>query len=447
MTATTAAPAPLITRAEGRSEGGRTFQPVILGADIGVYALARAFHEGYGARSVVVSLTVTGPVADSTILENVVLGADASPEDLVAALRDVAARFGAGAGADATVGAEGTEAPQLLLLANTDWLVRFLVTHRAELEQWYTVPFLGEELLGRLADKARFAALCEELGIRTPRTVVQDFAGADDAGWAPVAVDLPYPLIAKAANSADYERLSFPGKKKVYQVDTAAELEALWVTLRDVGFRGSFVVQEMIPGDDTQMRSITCYVDRGGVVTLSCCAHVLLEEHTPSGLGNPAAMITGNFEAMLEQAHRLLVGTGYTGFANFDVKVDPRDGSAQFFEVNPRIGRNNHYVLAAGANPARFLVQDHVDGTAVEPVVVEREVLYSIVPHRLLLRYVLDPALRAKVTGLIRARATAHPLRYRAETRLRRRLYVAAAAINQVRKFRRYYPEVTGTGL
>ncbi len=435
-----AAPAaPLITRAEGRSPGGRAFQPVILGADIGVYALARAFHEGYGARSVVVSLTVTGPVADSTILENVVLGGDATPEQMVAALRDVAARFGGGSG--------GEEAPQLLLLANTDWLVRFLVTHRAELEQWYTVPFLGEELLARLADKARFAELCTELGIATPRTVVQDFTAAADAAWAPVAVDLPFPVIAKAANSADYERLSFPGKKKVYQVDSAAELEALWRTLAAAGFGGRFVVQEMIPGDDTQMRSITCYVDTRGVVTLSCCAHVLLEEHTPSGLGNPAAMITGRFDDMLEQAHRLLLGTGYVGFANFDVKVDPRDGSAQFFEVNPRIGRNNHYVLAAGANPARFLVEDRVDGAAVEPVVVEREVLYSIVPHRLLLRYVLDPTLRAKVVGLIRARATAHPLRYRPETRLRRRLYVLAASVNQVRKFRRHYPEVTGTGL
>ncbi|MBX9245759.1 hypothetical protein ICW40_13200 [Actinotalea ferrariae] len=431
-----------MTHAEGRSAGGRAFQPVILGADIGVYALARAFHEGYGARSVVVSMTVTGPVADSTILENVVLGPDATPDAMVAALRDVAARFGAG---DDGAGPDG--APQLLLLANTDWLVRFLVTHRAELEQWYTVPFLGEELLARLADKARFAELCTELGIATPRTVVQDFTGADDAAWAPVPVDLPFPAIAKAANSADYERLSFPGKKKVYQVDSAAELDELWVTLRAAGFRGRFVVQEMIPGDDTQMRSITCYVDTRGVVTLSCCAHVLLEEHTPSGLGNPAAMITGRFDDMLEQAHRLLLGTGYVGFANFDVKVDPRDGSAQFFEVNPRIGRNNHYVLAAGANPAEFLVADRVDDVAAAPVSVEREVLYSIVPHRLLLRYVLDPALRAKVQGLIRRRATAHPLRYRAETRLKRRLYVLAASVNQVRKFRRYYPEVTGTGL
>jgi D-aspartate ligase len=423
----------VIDRAEGRSAQGRPFQPVILGADIGVYALARSFHEQYGVRTVVVSLTVTGPVADSTILENVVLGADATPEQIVEAVEQVAARF-----------ADDPDRPELLLLANTDWLVRFLVTHRERLERHYTVPFLHRELLDRLADKARFAELCEELGISTPRTAVVDFA--DGVPAAP-ELDVAFPVIAKAANSADYERLSFPGKRKVYQVDSAAELAELWRTLGAVGFRGRFVVQEMIPGDDTQMRSITCYVDSRGEITLSCCAHVLLEEHTPSGLGNPAAMITGRSDAMLEQAHRLLRATDYRGFANFDVKMDPRTGEAQFFEVNPRIGRNNYYVTAAGANPTRFLVEDTVDGTAVEPVVVDREVLYSIVPHRLLRRYVLDDALRAKVDDLVRRRATAHPLRYRAERRLKRRFYVLAAAVNQVRKFRRYYPEVTSTGL
>ena len=426
----------MIERAEGRSLAGRAFQPVILGADIGVYALARSCHEAFGARSIVVSLTVTGPVADSTILENVVLGASASEAEMVAALREIAQRF-----------ASDPANPQLVLLANTDWLVRFLVQHREELEQWYTVPFLDAALLGRLADKARFAELCTELEIPTPRTVVQDFSSAGEANWQPVPVDLPFPVIAKAADSADYERLSFAGKKKVFQIADDGELRALYETLKSAGFAGRFVVQELIPGDDTHMRSITCYVDSRGRVTLSCCAHVLLEEHTPSGLGNPAAMITGRFDAMLEQAHRLLTATGYTGFANFDLKVDPRDGTAYFLEVNPRIGRNNYYVTAAGANPLPFLISDVVDGVAVEPVVVERAVLYSILPHRLLRRYVLDPALRAQVDGLKRQGRTAHPLRYRAERRWRRRLYVLLAGINQFRKFRRYYPRVTATGL
>lgn len=425
-----------VVRASGRSAAGRAFQPVILGADIGVYALARSFHEAYGVRTVVVSLSVLGPVADSSVIDNVVLGTDATPDRIVEVLGEVAARF-----------TDDPSAPELLLLANTDWLVRFLVRHRELLEPWYTVPFLDSALLDRLADKASFAELCTELGIDTPRTVVQDFAAAQEPGWAPARVDLPYPLIAKAANSADYERLSFEGKRKVYQVDSAGELDALWQRLVEVGFTGRFVVQEMIPGDDTQMRSITCYVDRTGRVTLSCCAHVLLEEHTPSGLGNPAAMITGRFEPMLAQAQRLLTSTGYVGFANFDVKVDPRDGSARFFEVNPRIGRNNYYLTAAGANPVTHLVADRVDGTEVVPVVVEREVLYSIVPVRLLRRYVLEPGLLDKVDTLVRRGATAHPLRYRAERSWRRRLYVLLAGLNQVRKFRRYYPEVTGTGL
>jgi D-aspartate ligase len=173
---------------------------------------------------------------------------------------------------------------------------------------------------------------------------------------------------------------------------------------------------------------------------------VLLEEHTPSGLGNPAAMITRRFDDMLEQARQFLVATGYVGFANFDVKVDPRDGSFRFFEVNPRIGRNNYYLTAAGANPMRFLVEDRVHGRAVEPVVVDTEILYSILPNRLLLRYVVDPALRATVVGLMKAGKVVHPLRYSEDASMKRRTYVQIALLNQVRKFRTYYPRLTSTG-
>ncbi len=410
---------------------GGPLQPVILGADIGVYALARSFHEAYGVRSIVVSGAALGPVARSRIIDNVLLGPGATPEAMVDRLVSLAGEH---------------PGKRLVLLANSDWLVRVVVRHRKRLEPHYVVPFLSEQLLDRISDKATFAEICTDLGISVPRTIVQDFAGADDAGWQPVPVDVGYPLIAKAASSADYQDVHFEGKKKVFEIGTPAELDALWTSLRTAGFRGRFLVQELVPGDDTQMRSITAYVDNGGMITLLSSAHVLLEEHTPSGLGNPAAMVTGRVDAMLEQARRFLTETGYVGFANFDVKVDPRDGSFRFFEVNPRIGRNNYYVTAAGANPMRFLVEDRVHGAAVEPVVVDREILYSILPHRLLLRYVREPALRAKVEGLIRRGAVAHPLRYRADASVARRAYVLTAMLNQVRKFRTYYPEPTATG-
>ncbi|MFD6178852.1 MULTISPECIES: carboxylate--amine ligase [unclassified Isoptericola] len=409
--------------------------PVILGGDIGVYALGRAFHELYGVTSTVISGLVPGPIADSRILRTVQVEDSHDARGLVDAALKVAAE---------TLAADPGR--RLLLLANSDWLVRTVVRHRGELEAaGYVVPFLDEELLDDISDKATFAELAEKVGIAVPRTIVQDFAGADDPSWQPVPVDVGWPLIAKAASSADYQDVEFPGKRKVFEIGTQAELDDLWRRLREAGFRGRFVAQELVPGDDTQMRSITAYVDGRGVATLMAGAHVLLEEHTPNGLGNPAAMITGDLGTMFDQARAFLAATGYRGFANFDIKVDPRDGSFAFFEVNPRIGRNNYYVTAAGANVARFVVADHVDGVALEPVVVTREVLYSILPTSLLLRYVREDGLRAKVRRL--APDTAHPLAYwAADGGAKRRAYVAAAKVNQVRKFRQWYPEPTGTG-
>ncbi|GEK19773.1 carboxylate--amine ligase [Cellulomonas xylanilytica] len=404
-------------------------QPVILGADIGVYALARSFHEAYGVTSVVVAGAALGPVAHSRIVRHEIVDDGHDPRQLVDRLVAVA---------------QSMPDRRLLLMANSDWLVRVVVQHRALLEQYYVVPFLSEHLLDQISDKATFAQICDDLGISVPRTLVQEFGAAGP--WEAVEVDLEYPLIAKAASSADYQDVEFEGKKKVFEIATPEELAWLWDALRTAGYRGRFVVQELVPGDDTQMRSITAYVDSHGEITLLCSAHVLLEEHTPSGLGNPAAMFTYRDDPMLAQARTFLASTGYRGFANFDVKVDPRTGAFRFFEVNPRIGRNNYYVTAAGANPMRFVVEDAVEGRSVPPVVVDEEILYSVVPHRLLLRYVRDPQLAARVRRLMKAKAVAHPLAYRGDLSPRRRLYVAMALVNQVRKFRRYYPEVTSTG-
>lgn len=410
------------------------FLPVILGSDIGVYALARSMHERYGVRSLVVGFAIPGPIAASRILDTVVTGT--STPEILAALDRVAAEHAG---------------ERLLLLTNMDWLVRVIVHNRAVLEPRYVIPFVGEELLDLVSDKAEFLRVCTELGIGVPATVVQDFAGAGEPGWEPLPVDFAYPVIAKAASSADYHGVSFPGKKKVYEIGTPQELAALYRALADAGYRGRFLVQDYVPGDDTQMRSVTCYADTSGRVTLRCSARVLLEERTPAARGNPAAMITEPIAPILDAAQRLLEHVGYVGYANFDVKLDPRDGTYRFFEVNPRIGRNNYYLTAAGTNPTPFLVEDVLEGRALEPVTVEGEVLYSVLPHRLLLRYVLDPALRARVRRLIRAGRAVHPLRYRADRSLRRSAYVRAAMLNHYRKYRTYYPvrrlrEVAGGG-
>lgn len=107
------------------------------------------------------------------------------------------------------------------------------------------------------------------------------------------------------------------------------------------------------------------------------------------------------------------------------------------------LARSFHEVLRREPT-SRFVVEDDIEAKRVEPVVSDREILYSLVPQRLLMRYLLDPKLRRRVAAAVR-RGIVNPLKNRAEGP-RRRAYAAMAQLNQVKKFATYYPRATDSG-
>lgn len=415
---------------------------VLIGGDIGVYALARAFHEQYGTIATVVSRQVAGPIADSRILITREVGRSASEERILQEVLAVGREKAAEREQEAHNGEATDPLHRPILLANADFLVGIIARHREELTPWFHLPVLDDDVLEAVGDKAAFAEICAQAGVPTPRTVVLDFTG----GACPEVpeLDLGWPAVGKAARSAAYATVAFAGKRKVFELTSREEVKDLVDRLHGAGFRDRFLLQEMIPGDDTAMLSVTAYVDSSGAVTMMGGARVLLEEHTPTALGNPAAMIVEDLGEVFEQSRRLLEASSYRGYANFDVKVDPRDGVAKFFEVNPRIGRNNYYMTAAGANVAVPAVADHIEQRPLEQMRTDGPVLYSIVPRLWLARYIVDPTLRRRMRQVARRR-TVHPLLYSVEGP-RRRAYVIAAGLNQIKKFLRYYPRPSQDG-
>lgn len=406
------------------------FDLVLVGSGLGVHALATAFHAEYGTVATIITKVGLAAMRRSVTSELIELGPGASEEEMVARLVALARE-------------RGGVRPQLML-ANADSVVQMLSDHRAELELHYVMPMLDAATLERVSDKAEFALLCAEHGVESPATEIVDFADSAQPGWEPPATAIAFPLVVKAARTADMAHVRFAGKKKVWFVESDVELAELLRSIARAGYTGRVVVQELVPGDDTTECSITAYTDRRGRVTLLCSARVLLGEHTPDALGRPAAMITTPLPEALEQARRLLEATGYRGFANFDVKADPRDGSLKFFEVNPRIGRNNHYATAAGANIARFVVADAIEDRELEPVTEVDEILYSLVPIPLLLRYVREPEMRRWVRRVAR-HGVHNPWAYRPDG-LWARLYARLVGLNHVRKFMRHYPKPTDSG-
>lgn len=401
----------------------------MVGSDLGVYSMARSFHERWGVHSHTVSKLPRGFINDSAILTPVLLGEHGTQEDQRAALDRLAAEA-------------RSRGEQPVLLVNSDSQVDRVDADRAWYEERFMVLVPPGESVRAVEDKARLAELAGASGLATPRERVLDFTALDS--WRAVAGEIEAPYILKPATTGDYETLSFPGKLKVYVVEDLHALEPVLERIAAAGYRGQMLLQELIPGDDTCGYVTTVYIDHAGTPTLQATARMMLAIHTPNLLGNMAIGVVRWYPEVAEKVVSLLAPIGYRGFATVDVKVDARTGTPYLLDINPRAGRSNYFINIGGINPMEVAVDDG-RGVARAPQHTTREGIFRIVPMALFRHYVHDPAIRADVAALKRSHGTVHPLDYRADGNPRRTFYRHAASINHVRAFRRLYPKRTET--
>ena len=176
--------------------------------------------------------------------------------------------------------------------------------------------------------------------------------------------------------------------KKAYIVQDANEFKQITDEIYSHGYEKSLIVQDFIPGDDSHMRVLTCYSDQNGKVKMMCLGHVLLEEHTPKGIGNHAAIITEYDEEVMTKFKNFLESINYTGFSNFDIKYDTRDNSYKVFEINLRQGRSNYYVTGSGNNIAEYVVKDRVENKELELKIQKEPFFWRVIPRSVVYKFV-----------------------------------------------------------
>ncbi len=267
-------------------------------------------------------------------------------------------------------------------------------------------PYIDGDLLDTLINKEKFYELCDQHGIDHPATFIYDKSMGHD-------FTLPFgpPYIAKPADSVAYWATGVHALAKVYICQTWEELLAALDQVYAAGYPDHMVLQEFIPGDDTYMRVLTNYSDRNGQVKLMCLGHVLLEEHSPHGIGNHAVILTEYDEALSLKIKTLLEDLHFTGFSNFDIKYDSRDGKYKAFEINCRQGRSNYYVTGAGHNIAKLLVEDRVEHRELPFVITQNHSLWRMVPKKVAFKFI-PKAYHQEMQALIRAGASTHTLEY-----------------------------------
>ena len=367
------------------------FQPLLFGGDINVYSVARAFHEAYGVRSVAYGKYPSFPCHGSAILDYRVCPDNESEAAFRRNTEAVAREF---------------PDKKVLLLGRGDSYVQLAARHRDHLPENVIAPYISEDLLNSLINKERFYRLCDEHGVDHPATFIYDGSMGHD-------FTLPFgpPYVAKPADSVAYWEHEFEGVKKVFICQTWEELLHALDLVYASGYPDHMVIQEFIPGDDTYMRVMTNYSDRSGQVKLMCLGHVLLEEHSPHGIGNHAVSLTECDLELEEKIKGLLEALHFTGFSNFDIKYDSRDGKYKLFEINCRQGRSNYYVTGAGYNIAKLLVEDRIEHRELPFVITKNHALWRMVPKKVAFKFI-PKAYHPQMKALIRAGASTHSLEY-----------------------------------
>lgn len=397
----------------------RSFIPVLLGADINTYSVARAFYEAYQVKTYVFGKYMSGPSCYSRIINYKANPKMDTEEVFLKMIHKMSKKF---------------SDKKLFVLGCGDNYVTMVAKCKDRLPENVIAPYIDIDLMSNLVQKEKFYELCEKHGIDYPATMVYRREMGHDFD-----VEFQYPVIVKASDSVDYFAHSFEGQHKIYKLNSREEVDRTIDEIYDAGYTGTLIVQDMIPGNDEYMRVLTSYSGKDHKVKMMCLGHVLLEEHTPLGLGNHALILTEPNEELMQKARKLLDDLNFTGFSNFDIKYDSRDGKFKFFELNVRQGRSNFYVTNSGFNIARYLVEDYIENKDIPFKMAQDEALWMVVPKGVAFKHVKDEALKAKMKKLIKEGKMVNPLFMRGDLGIKRYLRLVKNHLRQFGNFDRYY--------
>lgn len=394
------------------------FYPLLFGGDINVYSVGRAFHEAYGIKAAAVGKYPAFPCWGSDILDYRPNPGIEDPEVFCRVVEEFA-----NAHADKPV----------LCIGCGDSYVKLCAENKDRFPANVIAPYISGELMNTLINKEKFYALCDQYGLDHPATVIHRKEMGHD-------FELPFeaPYICKPSNGVEYWAHPFDGNDKVFILQTREELEITLDKVYASGYSDSMIIQEFIPGDDSYMRVLTNYSDRNGQVKLMCLGHVLLEEHTPHGLGNHAVILLEENEALCEKIKAFLEDLNYVGFSNFDIKYDQRDGKYKLFEINCRQGRSNYYVTGGGYNVAKCFVEDRIEQKELPFTIAKNKALWSVVPLGVAYRYT-PKKYHQEMRALVKAGAVTNSLKYSHDRAPRRLARIFKNQMGHYYKFNKYY--------
>jgi D-aspartate ligase len=222
----------------------------------------------------------------------------------------------------------------------------------------YLMNLPDARIIECIADKFKQYRLALDAGIPVPRT----FVAANMERFHEMEEQIPLPAFIKGAEVTLW-RKKMGVASKGFVVATREELTD---TLRAVFDRGvSALIQEIIPGPDTNHYKASCYVSRDGTMLLAFGLQKIRQQ--PVGYGFGCLVRSVEYPEMLAQGKEFFRKIAYRGVGSAEFKLDARDGKLKLIELNPRYWQQNALPERCGMN---FPLTDYLEITGRHPEAV-----------------------------------------------------------------------------
>lgn len=210
-----------------------------------------------------------------------------------------------------------------ILIPTDDAGAMFIAEEAVTLRQWFLFPELqSSDVPKTLADKSRLHALCKQLRVPCPQTIL------------PSTISEAYEFIETAA----FPVVVKPSKPWLKSIKTSIVLSPR--ALIDVYRRSeervpsNLLIQEYIrDGEDWFFDG---YCDATSQCLASFTGRKLRSFPHHLGFATLGRSVTNH--ALIQQAEALLKAIPYSGIMDIDYRFDKRDGQYKVLDFNPRIG-------------------------------------------------------------------------------------------------------------
>jgi predicted ATP-grasp superfamily ATP-dependent carboligase len=244
---------------------------------------------------------------------------------------------------------------QPVLFITSDEFLLPISRNRDLMQRHYLMNLPSPQIIECISDKYKQYLLALEAGIPVPRT----FVAKNMDELHEIMDEIPFPAFIKGAEVTLW-RSKMGVVSKGFVVSNREELMNIFKVIFDKGANG--LIQEIIPGPDTNHYKSSCYLSRNGEILLAFGLQKIRQQ--PVGFGFGCMVQSIKYPEMLDLGKDFFTGIGYRGVGATEFKLDLRDNKLKLIELNPRYWQQNALAEKCGMN---FPLMDYMELTDCKP--------------------------------------------------------------------------------